>query len=218
MPGEIAFTRMGASSLASWDARNDTAPLATPITTYPGAGTHAATPENSSKDPVAGRIGGEVLGQQQRPDHLRLECGDNPVVLQFSHRHVVVGRRRHDHMIHSAELAGCGGDGALVGDIDAHGTRVGELCGHLGSAVQVACPDHRFRAGRGRLTRYRLPYILRPANYQDAEFAVNPPKAEYALTPLGWSLWETLRPVRDRAETHTPDILAARDQAAALDA
>jgi DNA-binding HxlR family transcriptional regulator len=50
-----------------------------------------------------------------------------------------------------------------------------------------------------------------------AEYAGNPPKVEYALTPLGWSLWETLSLVRDWAETHVPDILAARDQAAALD-
>jgi hypothetical protein len=109
-----------------------------------------------------------VLGQQQRPDHLHLERGDDPVVLQFGHRHVVVGRRGHDHMIHPAKLGGRGGDGALVGDIDAHGTRVRELRGHLGGAVQVACPDHRLRAGRGRLTRHRLTYVLRPANHQDA--------------------------------------------------
>lgn len=38
----------------------------------------------------------------------------------------------------------------------------------------------------------------------------NPPHVEYALTDLGRSLWEPLSTVREWAETHVPEILAAR--------
>ena len=41
----------------------------------------------------------------------------------------------------------------------------------------------------------------------------NPPHVEYALTELGRSLLGPLRAVRQWAETHVPDILAARDRA-----
>ncbi|MGC3862257.1 winged helix-turn-helix transcriptional regulator [Micromonospora chersina] len=41
----------------------------------------------------------------------------------------------------------------------------------------------------------------------------NPPHVEYALTELGRSLLVPLRAVRQWAETHVPDILAARERA-----
>ncbi|HYF74101.1 MAG TPA: helix-turn-helix domain-containing protein [Nocardioides sp.] len=41
----------------------------------------------------------------------------------------------------------------------------------------------------------------------------NPPHVEYALTDLGRSLLVPLRAVRQWAETHVPDILAARERA-----
>lgn len=41
----------------------------------------------------------------------------------------------------------------------------------------------------------------------------NPPHVEYALTDLGRSLLGPLGAVRDWAQTHVPDILAAREQA-----
>lgn len=41
----------------------------------------------------------------------------------------------------------------------------------------------------------------------------NPPHVEYALTDLGRSLLVPLRAVRQWAEAHVPDILAAREQA-----
>ena len=42
------------------------------------------------------------------------------------------------------------------------------------------------------------------------EYAENPPRVEYALTPLGRSLLGPLRAVRLWAEQHVPDIEAAR--------
>lgn len=46
----------------------------------------------------------------------------------------------------------------------------------------------------------------------------NPPHVEYAVTDLGRSLLVPLRAVRQWAETHVPDILAARERAAAEEA
>jgi DNA-binding HxlR family transcriptional regulator len=42
------------------------------------------------------------------------------------------------------------------------------------------------------------------------DHAENPPRVEYALTPLGHSLLVPLRAVRRWAEQHVPDIEAAR--------
>jgi len=46
-------------------------------------------------------------------------------------------------------------------------------------------------------------------------FPVNPPHVEYALTDLGRALWEPLSAVRSWAETHVPQILAAREASGA---
>ncbi|MFJ9844785.1 winged helix-turn-helix transcriptional regulator [Kitasatospora sp. NPDC101155] len=48
------------------------------------------------------------------------------------------------------------------------------------------------------------------------EYAENPPRVEYALTPLGRSLLVPLRAVRRWAEEHVPDIEAARARRSAL--
>jgi DNA-binding HxlR family transcriptional regulator len=48
-------------------------------------------------------------------------------------------------------------------------------------------------------------------------FDENPPRVEYALTDLGFSLLVPLRAVREWAETHVPDVLAAREQSEALE-
>ena len=42
------------------------------------------------------------------------------------------------------------------------------------------------------------------------DYAENPPRVEYALTPLGHSLQEPLRAVREWAETHVSEIEQAR--------
>jgi DNA-binding HxlR family transcriptional regulator len=41
----------------------------------------------------------------------------------------------------------------------------------------------------------------------------SPPRVEYELTPLGLTLHEPLAAIRDWAEEHLPEILAAREQA-----
>ncbi|WP_296192473.1 helix-turn-helix domain-containing protein [uncultured Microbacterium sp.] len=46
-------------------------------------------------------------------------------------------------------------------------------------------------------------------------FAVVPPRVEYRLTPLGLSLHEPISAVRRWAEEHVPEILEARERAAA---
>ena len=46
----------------------------------------------------------------------------------------------------------------------------------------------------------------------------NPPHVEYALTELGDSLLVPLRAIRQWAETHVPDILAARERAGTKEA
>ncbi|WP_213815590.1 helix-turn-helix domain-containing protein [Glaciihabitans sp. dw_435] len=43
-------------------------------------------------------------------------------------------------------------------------------------------------------------------------YAENPPRVEYDLTELGLSLLGPLRAVREWAEAHVPEILAARDR------
>lgn len=43
------------------------------------------------------------------------------------------------------------------------------------------------------------------------DFDENPPRVEYALTPLGESLWVPLHALREWAESNMPAVLAARD-------
>lgn len=45
------------------------------------------------------------------------------------------------------------------------------------------------------------------------EYDENPPRVEYALTPLGRSLWGPLQAVRAWAESHVPEILSAQERA-----
>ncbi|GGR29883.1 hypothetical protein GCM10010196_24880 [Agromyces mediolanus] len=46
-------------------------------------------------------------------------------------------------------------------------------------------------------------------------FRDSPPRVEYSLTELGISLLDPIRAMREWAEAHVPEVLAARDRAAA---
>jgi DNA-binding HxlR family transcriptional regulator len=48
-------------------------------------------------------------------------------------------------------------------------------------------------------------------------FAEVPPRVEYWLTPLGEKLQEPIGMLKDWAETHVPEVLAARERHAARD-
>jgi DNA-binding HxlR family transcriptional regulator len=48
-------------------------------------------------------------------------------------------------------------------------------------------------------------------------FAQHPPRVEYSLTDLGFSLLVPLQAVRQWAETYVPDVLAAREQNGSLE-
>ncbi|UOE28052.1 helix-turn-helix transcriptional regulator [Agromyces soli] len=45
-------------------------------------------------------------------------------------------------------------------------------------------------------------------------FRDSPPRVEYSLTELGTSLLDPIRAMREWAEAHVPEVLAARDRAA----
>lgn len=49
------------------------------------------------------------------------------------------------------------------------------------------------------------------------DYVENPPRVEYALTPLGRSLWVPLQAVKEWAETHVPEIQEAQRAADAAD-
>ncbi|WP_243074105.1 helix-turn-helix domain-containing protein [Microbacterium sp. SS28] len=48
-------------------------------------------------------------------------------------------------------------------------------------------------------------------------FRESPPRVEYTLTPLGRSLLEAIQTMRDWAQQHVPELVAARRRAALAD-
>lgn len=75
--------------------------------------------------------------------------------------------------------------------------RFGELKGHIRDITpKVLTETLRSLEADGLVSRH--------------EYDENPPRVEYALTPLGHSLLIPLRAVRRWAEEHVPDIEAAR--------
>jgi DNA-binding HxlR family transcriptional regulator len=77
--------------------------------------------------------------------------------------------------------------------------RFGELKGHIrGITPKVLTETLRSMEVDGLVAR--------------STFDENPPRVEYALTDLGFSLLVPLQAVREWAETHVPDVLATRDQ------
>ena len=72
MPGEIAFTRIGASSTASERVRVSAAPLVIATASVPTSILNAATPEKITSEPPVDPVR-EVLREHQRADHLGVE-------------------------------------------------------------------------------------------------------------------------------------------------
>lgn len=66
-PGEMALTRVGASSTARADASALTLPLVAAIATPPGDGRHAPRPEKNSTDPSSAIIGAKCLASRMGP-------------------------------------------------------------------------------------------------------------------------------------------------------
>ncbi|MFD9884444.1 winged helix-turn-helix transcriptional regulator [Streptomyces alboflavus] len=85
----------------------------------------------------------------------------------------------------------------VVNALDEGPRRFGELKGHIrGITPKVLTETLRSLEADGLISRH--------------EFDENPPRVEYALTPLGRSLLVPLRAVRLWAEEHVQDIEAAR--------
>ena len=88
----------------------------------------------------------------------------------------------------------------IVGVLEDGPRRFGEIRDAMGIAPKVLTQTLRALERDGLVTRTAYPEI--------------PPRVEYELTPLGLTLREPLAAIRDWAETHIHEIIAARDQAA----
>lgn len=87
----------------------------------------------------------------------------------------------------------------IVGVLEDGPRRFGEIRDAMGIAPKVLTQTLRALERDGLVTRTAYPEI--------------PPRVEYELTPLGLTLREPLAAIRDWAETHIHEIIAARDQA-----
>jgi len=91
----------------------------------------------------------------------------------------------------------------VVNALDDGPRRFGELKGHIrGITPKVLTETLRSLEADGLVSRH--------------EYDENPPRVEYALTPLGRSLLVPLRALRRWAEEHVPDIEAARARRSVL--
>lgn len=87
----------------------------------------------------------------------------------------------------------------VVNALDSGPRRFTELKGHIRGITSKALTETlRSLEADGLVSRH--------------EYEENPPRVEYALTPLGRSLLEPLRAVRSWAEAHVPEIELARSR------
>jgi DNA-binding HxlR family transcriptional regulator len=84
----------------------------------------------------------------------------------------------------------------IVGVLEDGPRRFGEIRDAMGISPKVLSQTLRALERDGLVTRSAYPEI--------------PPRVEYALTPLGLTLREPLGVIRDWAETHIHEIIAAR--------
>jgi DNA-binding HxlR family transcriptional regulator len=87
----------------------------------------------------------------------------------------------------------------IVGVLEDGPRRFGEIRDAMGIAPKVLSQTLRALERDGLVTR--------------TAYAEIPPRVEYELTPLGQTLREPLAAIRDWAEAHLHEILAARDEA-----
>lgn len=87
----------------------------------------------------------------------------------------------------------------IVGALEDGPRRFGELRDAMGIAPKVLSQTLRTLERDGIVTRTAYPEM--------------PPRVEYELTPLGATLTRPLAAIRDWAEEHVHEIIAAREQA-----
>jgi DNA-binding HxlR family transcriptional regulator len=87
----------------------------------------------------------------------------------------------------------------IVGMLEDGPRRFGEIRDAMGIAPKVLSQTLRALEHDGLVTRTAYPEM--------------PPRVEYQLTPLGLTLREPLAAIRDWAEAHVGEILAARQRA-----
>ena len=75
----------------------------------------------------------EVLRNEKRADHLRLERGDELIAVELGDRGPVWVRAEGHDVVDGADLRGGGGNRRLVREVEAYGAR---------DRPRVACPDH----------------------------------------------------------------------------
>ncbi len=88
----------------------------------------------------------------------------------------------------------------IVGVLEDEPRRFGEIRDAMGIAPKVLSETLRVLERDGLVTRTAYPEM--------------PPRVEYELTPLGLTLREPLAAIRDWAEAHVEEILAAREKTA----
>jgi DNA-binding HxlR family transcriptional regulator len=87
----------------------------------------------------------------------------------------------------------------IVGVLEDGPRRFSEIRNAMGIAPKVLTQTLRALERDG---------LIRRTAYDES-----PPRVEYELTPLGLTLREPLAAIRDWAEAHLPEILAARERA-----
>ena len=155
MPGAIALTRTGARLAARWRAAKSTAPFVIPLTMRPWP-RPPADDAGEERHRVADL---DVLRDEDRADHLRLERGDDPVAVELGDRGVVRERAEGHDVVDGAELRGGGRDRRLVREVETHRTL---------DRPRVARPDHHVHAFVPRPRRDRRADAPSAADHQES--------------------------------------------------
>ena len=121
IPGDTAFTRIGASSTAKASTRNDTAPFVVDMIDSPGAGFQAATPEKEQQRSHLRRWAHRNAWPNRIADHFCVERFSDIGDVELTYRSVgMIGGQTHDVIDRSDSCSSCG-DGFLVAQIPQSG-------------------------------------------------------------------------------------------------